>query len=204
MREKPIIFNTEMVKAILEGRKTQTRRIILHYGKTPEHFRRDTFYELRGELNNKKGLFTGFVDKSAKYPAVYFKSRYQPGDILYVRETWTIEDIYYIYKADLDDWSHLENLKWCPSIHMPREAARIFLKVIDVKVERLQDITEEDAMKEGFIPDVDLVGDDYKGLFAKDRFIEYWNKLNAKRGYGWNMNPWVWVIEFERLEGKKC
>jgi len=178
---KPIIFSTEMVRAMLDGRKTQTRRVIKPQ---PESM------------------------KDGKLP----KCPYQPGDILWVRETWYYEEHMheltagdpdlpsgrykhrYICKASDPDYP-VGNKGWRPSIHMPREAARIFLRVIDVRVERLQEITEEDARAEGCdanIPD---------GVPSSIVwFYEIWNRLNARRGYGWDTNPWVWVIEFERTE----
>ena len=83
---------------------------------------------------------------------------------------------------------------------MPRKAARIFLKVKNIRVERLQAITEQDAVAEGFVSTAKTAGDDYPGLFAREQFAEYWDKLHAKRGYRWDQNPWVWVIEFEKVE----
>ena len=89
-----------------------------------------------------------------------------------------------------------------PSIHMPRAAARIFLKVTDVGIERLKDITEPEALKEGFISTVKLTpkGDDYTGFYAHEHFIDVWDNIYDKQGNGWDFNPWVWVIEFERID----
>jgi hypothetical protein len=93
-----------------------------------------------------------------------------------------------------------DGLKWRPSIFMPKEAARLFLQVANVRVERLQDITEEDALKEG----VKAYGpNNCSGTSARIAFAELWDSLNEKRGYGWNTNCWVWVIEFERVEGEE-
>ena len=147
---------------------------------------------------------------------------YQPGDILYVRETWerfdccscegdkhgncpkepkkSVLDKYgcgcYMYRAT-DEISG--DAKWRPSIHMPKEASRIFLKVTDVRVERLQDITEYEAEKEGFCDDAEYC----MGNTARGHFAGLWNSTIKKSDldrYGWDTNPWVWVIEFERCE----
>jgi hypothetical protein len=132
--------------------------------------------------------------------------RYVADDILWVRETWqkTIDpdtdDTLFVYKADNDDYVDLDGeptkVKWKPSIHMPREAARICLEVKSVRVERLQDISEEDAKAEGVQPEEEL-----KTSYCsphREAFHRLWDSLNAKRGYGWDSNPWVWVIGFER------
>jgi len=187
MAEKPILFSTEMVRATLDGRKTQTRRVI-----KPQP----------GEHPDDDGYVTSILNRCP----------YDVENTLWVRETWAIEDTYIIYRADLDNWSHLKNVKWRPSIHMPREAARLFLLVKDVRVERLQDITEEDARAEGFSPNdiitanLDLgtpvMSCEYTGPAetARNSFRVTWDKLNAKYGYGWDANPWEWVISFERIE----
>ncbi len=192
--EKPIIFNTEMVKAILDGRKTQTRRAV-----KPQPFG-DVFcgpelYEpITIDKNGEKcpGVpIYGIFDDDGEWG---IKCHYQPGDILWVRETWNIDsEGNYFYRA-----SEEEGLfNWKPSIHMPREAVRIFLRVTDVSVERLQEITDEGARAEGCyciheaaIPFQKLAGQSFEDL---------WDSIYAKRGYGWEKNPWVWVIEFKRL-----
>jgi hypothetical protein len=188
---KPILFNTEMVQAILEGRKTVTRR------KIDKDITNFCDVEVDGTLldyQNCHGDFINPIDLC----------RYRKGDILWVRETWSEHQEYYnnsakvfaephyIYKAD-----GVYANKWRPSIHMPKEAARIFLKVTDVRVERLQDITEEDAIAEGMSK---TLVDGVIFISAKGNFHVLWDSLNIKRGYGWEVNPWVWVIEFERVE----
>lgn len=192
--EKGILFNTEMVRAILEGRKTQTRRMI----KLPRHI------EAQGN-----GLYTLFTDGDAyenqhfEQITEYIKPPCQVGDNIYVRETWdwkctqdydfTIQDFMkhggeVVYKAD----GKAPFDKWIPSIHMPKEAARIWLKVTDVRVERLQDITEEDAVKEG----AKAYGpNNCSGTSARIAFAELWDGVYDN----WNENPYVWVIEFERI-----
>ena len=143
-------------------------------------------------------------------------------DILYVRETWGCyqkdwnDAGRFLYRADYSDdakgyWHETEHVNWCdlprwrPSIHMPKEAARIFLRVTGVKVERLQDITTEDAKSEGalhpgVIP-VNTLIQNIAGSIPQTNFSILWDNINAKRGYGWDANPWVWVIEFEQNMG---
>ena len=137
---------------------------------------------------------------------------YPPGMILYVRETW--QDLSndkgeYVYLADGDkglfnkDWGVIttKDIKWCPSIHMPRAAARLFLEVKSARPERVQDITEEDARAEGILPDTPFKDMGYQWT-ARDNFIELWDTLYAKRGYPWENNDWVWVYEFMRTEAR--
>lgn len=174
-RELPILFNTDMVQAILDGRKTVTRRALKHP------------FEVHPN---------GFITKPRGNERLCpYEPPYQPGDILYVRETWNKCGNGYRYKADWQKDDIADITKWKPSIHMPKEAARLWLKVTDVRVERLQEITPEDAKKEGtkkqFLP---LVVDEFRDIW--DSTIR---KSDLDR-YGWDANPWVWVIEFERCE----
>ncbi|MDA8227360.1 MAG: hypothetical protein M0T74_06585 [Desulfitobacterium hafniense] len=220
MSEKPILFSTPMVQAILAGRKTMTRRVVKKkYSNTNIEKRRDILIEVQNDTPpDVYNPETKMTTRHLKM-CVPINQPYRVGDVLWVRETWAntwTPDDYegYVYKADgvpekFPYWGDGRNCKdevWRPSIFMPRSAARIFLKVKSVKVERLQDITEEDARSEGCIDFHDKIGD---GKFddvaefdftAKDAFIELWDSLNAKRGYGCDLNPWVWVIEFERME----
>lgn len=206
---KPIIFNTEMVRAILDGRKTVTRR-----GIKPQPEMILAYCYAGG--NRKQSKKWGYPDKNAwefwgdKYKhnkelSTEEKSKmwtppYHTDDILYVRETWCQPAKYiYWYKAD----SKVQNILWRPSIHMPKEAARIFLRVTNVSVAKLQDITCDEIIKEG----LEVTGDanDEESIkFAKSVFgINVWNNTIKKSDldrYGWNANPWVWVIEFERIE----
>ena len=202
MAIKPILFNTEMVRAILDGRKTCTRRLVRFLpGENPQW---------TGYIRDGLMLYNGRNE-----PCI-MKAPYQPGDILYVRETWCDDRQFthdstpgrYFYKA-----SESGNFKWKPSIHMPKEAARIFLKVTDVRVERLQDITPKDAENEGvgnlFYEDIGYSEKNYgtevdpEYGIAKEQFAWLWEstikKSNLDR-YGWDANPYVWVIEFERCE----
>jgi hypothetical protein len=178
---KPILFSTSMVQAILDGRKTQTRRVV-----NPQP---DRFFEVCDTPGNYH-LYDVEWGLGRIYP------KYQVGDILWVRETWSKdENGEYVYRANYgtteDDSFPPSMFKWRPSIHMPREAARIFLRVTNVRVERVQDITAHDAIREGMESEIPFD--------TVDEFKELWNNLNAKRGYGWDTNPWVWVVKFERI-----
>lgn len=190
---KPILFNTEMVRAFLAGRKQVTRRAV-----------KEPYYIDDEEVSRISGLAihrgTNITD-GMPYP----DQIYRPGDILYVREAFFKDAGRYMYKADYSDSEKFYrngkevSIKWCPSIHMPREAVRIFLRVTDVRVERLQDITEEQAEKEGCTA--------HGGNLALDEFEEVWHRTlkPADRDlYGWAANPWVWVITFERISREEA
>ena len=210
IRVLPILFNTEMVRAIRDGRKKCTRRIV----KIPNCIKQqdDGLYTLFAEG-------TCYENQHFEEIVQYLKKPYQPGDILYVRETWghpisLNSDKQYVFRADKIAENGFKNDShiWYPSIHMPKEAARIWLKVTDVRVERLQEITEDGAKAEGINEewvmswwsptyyDPDSGGyPKYRDTFA----FEVWNKTIKKSDidrFGWNANPWVWVVEFERCE----
>ncbi|QNM06583.1 hypothetical protein [Qiania dongpingensis] len=220
-RVLPILFNTDMVRAILDGRKTVTRRVIKPQptGKVEHHtgYQIDEWYEMKESESGCKCL-------SQMNPP------YQPLDIMYVRETWWKNGDTYFYKAGCSK-GLIDNMyvKWRPSIHMPKEAARIWLKVTDVRAERLQEITDEQAAREGiraYTKDDKLfkyaVTDDwwidfhkkhrklFSGTFwqdmpktAKEALSYLWDSTIQKSDldlYGWEANPWVWRIEFERCE----
>jgi len=224
MAIKPILFNTEMVRAILEGRKSCTRRIVKPQqliGMLPDKCKNGIPEEF---LKEKKLMFKPYCDMTdAELISAAYKAPYQIGDILYVRETWMDYAGLTMYKADCDKY-RLESLNfagfgWHPSIHMPKEAARIWLKVTDVRVELLQEITEEQASTEGTNPwdeacyenngwhptlsDPDSGGEPN----IIDGFHKLWDstiKKNDLDRYGWNTNPWVWVIEFKQCKkGRK-
>lgn len=236
-----ILFNTEMVQAILDRRKTATRRKI------------DIDIANQFEVECDGKTVTAYINQETGdcYSPTKI-CKYQPGDILYVRETWQkayivdgndqiiegTEKYYYAAGPEVpcyDLWvaphtgEHKEKMPWRPSIHMPKEAARIFLKVTDVKVEQLQDITEEQARAEGiqeFTKDENLYKyavnidwwekyhkkhvKDFAGNYwqdmphtAREAYSYLWNstiKESCLAHYGWNANPWVWVIAFERCE----
>lgn len=211
MRIRPILFNTDMVRAILDGRKTATRRALK--------------YPFEVHPN-------GFITKPRGHDRLCpYEPPYQQGDILYIRETWSIKRsskcvgnktekcpyescenapgpcLYdeYIYKAT--DNLESSDITWHPSIHMPKEAARIWLKVLDVRVERLQNITEEQAKSEGAIDNRGFIQsseNEYNVIHsAREHFMSIWDSTISKGQqdlYSWEVNPWVWVIEFERCE----
>jgi hypothetical protein len=179
IKERPILFSSEMVRAILEGRKTQTRRIC--------------------EVALSRGFYQAYAT-GAVCPYG------QPGDRLWVREAWACiegEDSEgYIYRADWHERRDRSFLSpdWRPSIRMPRRISRITLEIQSVRVERLHRIGEESARGEGVEPEWVVSverGTSYQSYCAA--FVRLWDKINAKRGYPWESNPWVWVIEFRRV-----
>ena len=204
MAIKPILFNAEMVRAIMDGRKSCTRRLVKF-------------------LSGENPRWTGYIKDglmlyNGKNEPCIRKAPYQPGDILYVRETWHkyIKRVdegkschlaeFYGYKASIANSEDADE-PWKPSIHMPKEAARIWLKVTNVRLERLQDITEDGAEAEGAIDNRGFIHspeNEYDRIYtAREHFIEIWDRTIKKSDldiYGWDANPWVWVIEFERCE----
>lgn len=193
MRVLPILFNTEMVQAILYGLKTCTRRLVKFLpGENPKW---------TGYVKDGLMLYNGKNEPCIR------EAPYQPGDIMYVRETWGegYEEGTYIYKADdklanLPAFKESSKILYHPSIHMPKEAARIWLKVTDVRVERLQEITANGIRSEGLTSMAVHCGD---MEIALDEWANTWNHTIKKENldrYGWLANPWVWVIEFERCE----
>ena len=199
---KPIIFSTPMVQAILGGRKTQTRRIVK--ANIVDRFVLD-------DSGNILGSYTEGMPEV--YPTID-DAPYQEGDILWVRETWNYSpNGYYCYKADTipdDNHGNIGSIPWRPSIHMPREAARLFLKVTSVKVERVQDITPKNIAAEGLPSFIchpeheyykNVCGDNWLGF---EWFRELWDGINSKRGYGWDTNPWVWVVAFEKISKEEA
>ena len=200
-KAKSILFNTEMVRAILDGRKTVTRRIVKN---NPE--------ECTSKVVN--GVCKICDDKGGFYlPDDYVKVRspYQVGDILYVRETWSeVETVYgvpyYIYNADDKNGMHSSKSnfsRWFPSIHMPKEAPRNFPRVTNVRVERLQDITPEQIDAEG-CKEYAYSAKTGELLPSKPTWFKIkWDSTIKKSDldkYGWNANPFVWTIEFERID----
>ena len=228
-RVLPILFNTEMVRAILDGRKSCTRRLVKFFsGENPRW---------TGYIKDGLMLYNGKNEPCIR------KAPYQPGDILYVRETWTEECGKYYYRADYDS-DYLDpcetlsggypascrnhpgcdgcmatstRIHWHPSIHMPKEAARIWLKVTDVRIERLQSITVEGAIREG--AEGEKCHHTNAGAFGctdcmntgwieppQVEFMQIWNSTIKKSDldrYGWDANPYVWVISFERCAKPK-
>lgn len=221
MSVKPILFNTEMVREILDGRKICTRRVI-----KPQPDEKHIYplgYVTDSTEKKEVGCFGFGIDEYGG-SIQYAKPPYLGGDIIYIRETWTEECGKYYYRADYDS-DYLDpcetlsggypascrnhpgcdgcmatstRIHWHPSIHMPKEAARIWLKVTDVRVERLQEISGKDLIKDG----IDLFQSNYVRV-AFDEFKNIWNSTIKKSDlnrYGWDASPWVWVIEFERCE----
>jgi hypothetical protein len=187
MKQRPILFNTEMVQAILAGRKTQTRRVV----KPPKGVR---YY-----FDDGKCVLEGeddYIDMECPYG--------ERGDILWVRETWCLstpygpEDYYYGYKAgDIgvkikasERYDYRSADIYRPSIHMPKDAARIWLRIKDVRVERLQDISNEDIRAEGAA--------EFGCTTHRLNWQTLWESVNGSNS--WKDNPFVWVIEFERIE----
>lgn len=199
MAIKPILFNTEMVRAILDGQKTCTRRVV----KTR---RKDAcgFYVTKRPDGSFAGIYE--YDEDERMFENQLIPPYKPGDVLYVRETWCKgswgnEKERYYYKADDNDFY----CTWHPSIHMPKEAARIWLKVTDVRVERLQDITDDGAKAEGanWKNGKNVGWEEKMKRTAVERFAEIWDSTIKKSDldrYGWAANPWVFAIEFEQCE----
>ena len=203
MAIKPILFNTEMVRAILDGRKDATRRIVK--GFIPDDAVWGyTAFTPKGYISCRGTFADGYGEKFFKLPC-------EPGDILYVRETWMDYAGLTMYKADCDiyrlDSLNLAGFGWKPSIHMPKEAARIWLKVTDVRVERLHGITGASIQKEGI--EVDPKEYASKFDFISELFLLFqrlWDSTIKKSDidhYGWDANPYVWVISFERCDKPK-
>lgn len=192
MRVKPILFNTDMVRATLEDRKTETRRLVKPI--PPENAR----LELVGDRRHAMDLsieIPGPNDRRIYTPP------YLPDDILYVRETWAEWTGGYVYKADgtCSGYPLAFVDHWHPSIHMPKEAARIFLHVTGLRVERLQEITEIEARSEG----AEMIQIARELWSYRKGFEKIWNSTLKHMDhirYGWAANPWVWVISFERCE----
>lgn len=219
MAIKPILFNTEMDRAILDERKDATRRIVKCFIPDDAVWGYTAFTP-KGYISCRGTFADGYGEKFFKFPC-------EPGDILYVRETVWQKIGYYLdidgetkpswynefkYVASDEKPETGWNYSWAkrPSIHMPKEAARIWLKVADVRVERLQEISEDGAKAEGAIDNRGFIHsseNEYDRIHtARDHFIKIWNSTIKKSDidrYGWDANPWVWVIEFERCEKPK-
>lgn len=214
MATKLILFNTQMVRAILDGRKSCTRRIVKpQWEECPncKYVHNEYIYDNLAE--NVYCARCGYPLEPER------RSPYQPEDILYVRETWHrytkrvgkgegchLEE-HYGYKASIANSEDAEE-PWKPSIHMPKKAARIWLKVTNVSVERLQNITEDGAKAEGanWKNGKNVGWEEKMWRTAIERFAKIWDSTIKKSDldrYGWNANPWVWVIEFERCEKPK-
>ena len=191
-RVLPILFDTEMVRAILDGIKGSTRRIVKGFIPNDAVWGYTAFTP-KGYISCRGTFADGYGEK-------FFKLPYEPGDILYVRETWKKAPNGYYYYEDWQRNDIADVTKWKPSIHMPKEAARIWLKATDVRVERLQEITIDGIRNEGISSMAVHAGD---MEIALKEWKNLWNRTIKKTdldSYGWEANPWVWVIEFERCE----
>lgn len=259
VRERPILFSGEMVRAILDGRKTQTRRVVnldrlrvrarrrvtadypfvtdpagelvCAAGETyPGHIARYGAVSAVMPSGKQLGLKPGEFDFLCPYAhgktvltvegeAQTWHILPSGGDRLWVREAWAPMDLdlafstedpsLILYRADEEEC--LPG-RWRPSIHMPRWASRILLEITDVRVERVQDISEEDARAEGApmyvighgpISDGELAADPgyYRDNLYRNGFEDLWDRINGPRGYGWDANPWVWVVSFTPTTG---
>lgn len=217
MNVKPILFSGDMIRAILDGRKTQTRRVIKPQPMTdtPE------LWEMPSG-----DFLTDSNDYCVKCPYG------QPGDLLWVRETWKAGGLLafhkpsetkgcgrFTYKADAEQLKRDELIPWHPSIHMPRSASRITLKITEVRVQRIQEITTEDVLAESVRIPTDENGHgliQLTGKYPASRYLpkgfmrtvndeqliraywaSLWDSINDKSGFGWNTNPWVWCLSFD-------
>lgn len=222
---KPILFNTDMVRAILDGRKTETRRAVkLKYSNTHHEMFTNKYGTRLIEIENDiEGVTFGRSEDGKTWRKLrgYIepKAPYKSGDYLYVRETWLKTDCFglldgYFYKANETPYSRElreeYGFKWHPSIHMPKEAARIFLRVTNVWVERLQDMPHDGPYKEGIHFYGCPNGFTWKSntnmqncyLTPMSAMKALWDstiKKSEMDKYGWDANPWVWVIRFERV-----
>jgi hypothetical protein len=198
LKERPILFSGPMVRAILDGRKTETRRVCNPQPKNRPIL--DSFGLTVGADPKKDG--EEWLDADCINPGVAMVCKYgYSGDRLWVKETfiYRAQKTAVIRRAELEatDPSEVSGVGamyggWKPSIFMPRWASRITLEITSVRVERLQEISEGDARCEG-------VDDEVRDGFARAAFVKLWQSINAKRGYGWQSNPWVWVITFKKL-----
>jgi hypothetical protein len=206
VKSRPILFSGQMVRAILEGKKTRTRRI----SKLP--LPSDSSEGMGWAWSDRKQLFepigyVGHLETGIKFGV---KCPYGVvGDLLWVRETWQSlakmnqchpSDDQYVYRATDPDWETMDGWKWMPSIFMPRDACRVLLRIESIRVERLQSITDSEIVFEGFGDVGQGVGEiDYKFSTLRGLFSELWNEINGKGS--WEANPFVWVLGFSRLSG---
>lgn len=206
---KPIIFSGPMVNAILDNRKVQTRRVINHllgFGRITDFGKTDTAgYDWH--FRDRRGLW-----HDVSYEKVLSCCPFgQLGDLLWVRESLCLWPGDLFYAADdafceIKDWDWFESFRsaTCPSIFMPKWASRLTLQLTDIQVEHLQDIDVEDAFQEGYpLSWANATADGEHYPQAIEWFYDLWDGINAKRGYGWHVNPWVWALTFEIAERKQ-
>ena len=215
--EKPILFSTKMVQAIMAGNKTMTRRVIKQSGGWDANW---NVCPVKEEFID--GIQRYEMRCGSQYSLPWFKCKWQVGDVLWVKETFKACTVNWqpMYKADYDEnstdykeWKERGG-KWKPSLFMPRKLARIFLEITDIKVERVQDISEQDAITEGikFIEGEHIAGGErytgnyyenylptgYISLLPKDSFKSLWISINGKES--WDSNPWVFAITFKQTQ----
>jgi len=216
VKERPIIMSTEMVKTILDGRKTQTRRVVKdkHYSRwqidngIPHNGQDSIVVDIDGETIIPISYLKVIYDEQAdRVGGRIFCPYGSVGDRLWVKETWVEQsgDIY--FKADWGEDKPVsmvcDNIKWRSPLFMPRWASRITLEITGIRVERLQEITEEDAIAEGMLPEGTLLPNlIHSADNPIEQFAQLWDSLNAKRGYSWESNCWVWCISFRKIEGR--
>lgn len=192
MKERPILFTPDNVRAILAGTKTQTRRVI----------KREPLVTNDGALLTPSG-----IPYDANKVGVIRCPYGAPGDVLWVREAWWGTELTSYPEGDpvrvsAHKATYMGDLpgdgKWRNAMFMPRWASRLTLRITEVRVERVQDISEDDAWAEAVKPPVSLIIPHDAGRRA---YAALWDEINAKRGYAWGSNPWVWAITFEVLHG---
>lgn len=202
MKERPIIFSGPMVQAIRDDRKTVTRRAVQKRNFSAE------VHALSADIGVRDALLKYWGQRK------HIRSPYGwPGDTLWVRETWAAYRGYaqrfpvFVYRADYDDGmpnkaflDARRPLKWKPSIYMPRRACRLLLEIITVRIERVHEISAEGCFAEGCSPQMVQRSGVMVRRDVKQAFEDLWDSINAKRGYGWQVNPWVWVVEFRRID----
>jgi carboxypeptidase C (cathepsin A) len=228
--EKPILFSEKMIQAILDGRKTQTRRVIKP--QPPDNgYKPSVLIETTCKKERKYEGKLHWIKMENEYTVEHSDNNYftcpygKPGDLLWVRENFTItnftnddQSVLVQYDDEHREWMGLNNDEWQKYIHwknrtgrksklfMFRSLSRIQLQITDIRVERVQDISEQDALAEGCSNDVKIytiqegIGKgtkDYYGMYAQERFRNLWDSINEERGFGWDENPWVWKISFE-------
>lgn len=211
MKERPILFSGEMVRAILDGRKTQTRRVTSALESLTQSY--DGPRVSKVECRNGLWNFWTNGHGSSALPVAHFKCPYgQPGDRLWVRETWAttypLNDVKpsnlaagfpceYAAGGSSVGAPLVDRGVWRPSIHMPRWASRLTLEIVSVRVQRVQEITKADVLSEG-TPGFELerASEDE----ARACFTQLWDTINRKRGFGWDKNPFCWVITFKRIQ----
>lgn len=224
-RVLPILFNTEMVQAILDNRKTVTRRII-----KPSYRPDERGFQVFTNMGTKERWAEKIDTEEMRFDSPrYVTPPFQPGDLLYIRECWALRPCIecmdeescsktpithedkeaitegcYIYRAE---HPHPKRITWRPSIHMPKAAARTWLKVTEIKIQRLREMTLDDFLQEGVVIRPEAFNDPENAyLQARTDFIDIWDSTIPKEQqalYGWAANPWIWAIGFERCEKPK-